>query len=78
MKTIEGFLLYRIEGHPRGLAINEAVKNAVDILPYTACALAAGRDPAFIRAEMAMNFIARALLVIAGFFHPVRNLILSR
>ena len=69
MKTIEGFLFYWIQGHPRGLAVDEAIENAVNILPYTACALAAGRDLTFVRAEMAMYSIAVDLFVIQGFCH---------
>lgn len=61
---IKGFLLYRVESHTCGLAIDETIKNAVDILSYAARALAARRDHTFIRAEAAFYFFSVELFVV--------------
>jgi hypothetical protein len=71
MITIEGFLFYWVQRDSGGLAIYQAIEDAVDILPDAASALARGRYQAFIRAEMAMNPLAVDLFVVQRFFHPV-------
>ena len=66
---IEGFLFYWVESDTGGLAVDEAIKNAVDILPDAARALAAGRYHALVRAQVTMGPFAVDLFVIESFFH---------
>ena len=69
MVAIERFFFDRVQRYAGGLAVYEAIEDAIYILPDAAGASAAGRDVAFIRAEMAANVFTADLFVIKSFFH---------